>query len=351
MKLNLPSLFLAAVAVVTAEAVPSPQSPSEVNEAAVIARQRLLLRPAWRPATRTIHNFSKAPLRRGRSNRQQTRAEEGKIAFRHNSGSRKIAKAAPGASAADLSAVPIHIDYSGAHDHVNMPFPLAVHANYHKSGHVKRDAGQTEADPDQEDDWDCEEEEGSEIQFQPSSQPVDQAYPISPSANPMASFVAPPAPQNSQSSESAAMPADSPAGSSAPAPDQGAPDSASPPAFTPSSSSSPSPDPATLYNGNGQAPDASFSAPPAPASSSEAAQQPASPGPAQDPPSLLPGSVRVEQGCTRFHTVVSGEICLGIINYPENVGLTLDQLYSWNPSINADCTNLSVGQTVCVSES
>ena len=198
MKFNLASLLVAAVAVVAAEAAASPQSPSDVNEAALIARQRLLLRPAWKPATRTLHNISKAPLRRGRSNRQQTRAEEGKFAFRRSSGSRKIAKAAPGASAADLSAVPIHIDYSGAHDHVNMPFPLAVHVNYHKTGHVKRDAGQTEADPDQEDDWDCEEEGEGDAQPQPSSQPDDQAYPIPPSTNPMASFVAPPAPQVSQ---------------------------------------------------------------------------------------------------------------------------------------------------------
>lgn len=67
--------------------------------------------------------------------------------------------------------------------------------------------------------------------------------------------------------------------------------------------------------------------------------------------SSLPGSSGVEQGCTRFHTVVSGEICLGIINYPENVGLTLDQLYSWNPAINSECTNLAIGQVLCVSES
>lgn len=205
MKLTLSSIALASLAIICVDARPAPQTPSEVNEEALVARERLLLRPAWRPATRTLHLSANGPLRRGQASRQQTRAQEGKQAFRHSSSRRNAnAAAAPGAVAGDLGAVPIHIDYNVERDHVNMPFPLAVHANYHKVGHVKRNAGQDEIDPDQEDDWDCEEEDGDggqETQSESPSPSADQGYVAAPSTNPMASFVEPPPAPKSASCE------------------------------------------------------------------------------------------------------------------------------------------------------
>lgn len=59
------------------------------------------------------------------------------------------------------------------------------------------------------------------------------------------------------------------------------------------------------------------------------------------------GSSSPRPPCTRYHTVSTGEICLGIANYPENTGLTFSKLLSYNPAVNSDCTNLFVGEVLC----
>jgi LysM repeat protein len=52
-------------------------------------------------------------------------------------------------------------------------------------------------------------------------------------------------------------------------------------------------------------------------------------------------SARVISANLKTYTVVSGDICYSIA---QQAGITVDQLIKWNPSVNAQCTNLYVGQ-------
>ena len=49
--------------------------------------------------------------------------------------------------------------------------------------------------------------------------------------------------------------------------------------------------------------------------------------------------------CTKYYSVISGDICWNIIN---KYGITLAQLTSFNPGLN--CNNLQVGQNLCVTQ-
>ncbi|KAF8145192.1 hypothetical protein K438DRAFT_1444824, partial [Mycena galopus ATCC 62051] len=49
--------------------------------------------------------------------------------------------------------------------------------------------------------------------------------------------------------------------------------------------------------------------------------------------------------CTQTYTVQSGDTCSAIA---ASQGLTVSQLLALNPSINSGCTNLGIGQVLCV---
>ncbi|KAJ7312741.1 hypothetical protein DFH08DRAFT_626896, partial [Mycena albidolilacea] len=51
-------------------------------------------------------------------------------------------------------------------------------------------------------------------------------------------------------------------------------------------------------------------------------------------------------GCTKTYTVVSGDTCSAI---ESRTGVSDAQLHAMNPSINSGCTNLQIGQVLCVS--
>ncbi|KAJ7268979.1 hypothetical protein C8J57DRAFT_329217, partial [Mycena rebaudengoi] len=51
-------------------------------------------------------------------------------------------------------------------------------------------------------------------------------------------------------------------------------------------------------------------------------------------------------GCMRTYTVVSGDTCSAI---ESRTGISDAQLHTLNPAINSGCTNLQVGQTLCLS--
>ncbi|KAI1136948.1 carbohydrate-binding module family 50 protein [Hypoxylon sp. FL0543] len=51
--------------------------------------------------------------------------------------------------------------------------------------------------------------------------------------------------------------------------------------------------------------------------------------------------------CNKTYTVVSGDTCNAILAKQGNT-FTLAQFYSWNPEVNAACTNLQPGEQVCV---
>jgi LysM repeat protein len=53
-------------------------------------------------------------------------------------------------------------------------------------------------------------------------------------------------------------------------------------------------------------------------------------------------------GCTAFYYVVSGDGCWAIAN---DYGISLDDLYLWNPALNGDCTGLWPTNYICVSRS
>lgn len=62
---------------------------------------------------------------------------------------------------------------------------------------------------------------------------------------------------------------------------------------------------------------------------------------------LTPGStICLPQACTQYYTVQSGDSCYKI---DSKYGISLTQFLSWNPAVNTDCTNLDIGQTVCIS--
>ncbi|KAK9893546.1 hypothetical protein P389DRAFT_191528 [Cystobasidium minutum MCA 4210] len=66
------------------------------------------------------------------------------------------------------------------------------------------------------------------------------------------------------------------------------------------------------------------------------------------PSDIAPGTFTVEQGCTRYHTVVAGEVCLGLLDWSKDLNLTLEQLYQYNPAIDSECLNLQIGWGVCI---
>jgi len=50
-------------------------------------------------------------------------------------------------------------------------------------------------------------------------------------------------------------------------------------------------------------------------------------------------------GCTQYYTIVSGDSCGAI---ESQFGITLSQFLTWNPEVNAQCTNILVGLAYCV---
>ncbi|KAJ6504937.1 RlpA-like double-psi beta-barrel-protein domain-containing protein-containing protein [Mycena vulgaris] len=56
--------------------------------------------------------------------------------------------------------------------------------------------------------------------------------------------------------------------------------------------------------------------------------------------------LEARQGCAQTYTVASGDTCSAI---ESRTGLSDAQLHSLNPSINGGCTNLQIGQVLCLS--
>jgi len=65
------------------------------------------------------------------------------------------------------------------------------------------------------------------------------------------------------------------------------------------------------------------------------------------PANLASGSFGADQGCTCWHTVMNGEVCLGLIDKSSS-GFTIDQFHKFNPEVGQDCSNLVTGQAYCV---
>ncbi|OQD77313.1 hypothetical protein PENDEC_c003G05348 [Penicillium decumbens] len=61
---------------------------------------------------------------------------------------------------------------------------------------------------------------------------------------------------------------------------------------------------------------------------------------------MLPNQYQLAN-CTAHYTVNEADTCLQIVDMHPNT-LSLNQLYLWNPQIQRDCSNLAVGQTVCI---
>ncbi|OGM50928.1 hypothetical protein ABOM_000718 [Aspergillus bombycis] len=61
--------------------------------------------------------------------------------------------------------------------------------------------------------------------------------------------------------------------------------------------------------------------------------------------SMVPTQTGVVSGCQLFHTVVDGDDCPLM---ESKYGITLAQLYQWNPSISSTCNNLWLGYAYCV---
>ncbi|KAJ7101684.1 hypothetical protein C8R44DRAFT_532853, partial [Mycena epipterygia] len=58
------------------------------------------------------------------------------------------------------------------------------------------------------------------------------------------------------------------------------------------------------------------------------------------------GSTGTGDTCSQTYTVASGDTCAAI---ESKTGVSDAQLHAQNPTINSDCTNLQVGETLCVS--
>ncbi|KAJ6490117.1 hypothetical protein C8R45DRAFT_202508 [Mycena sanguinolenta] len=63
--------------------------------------------------------------------------------------------------------------------------------------------------------------------------------------------------------------------------------------------------------------------------------------------SASPLELKARQTCTATYTVVPGDTCFAIAT--EN-GITVATLEALNPSINSGCTNIFIGEVLCVSE-
>ncbi|RAL62007.1 hypothetical protein DID88_002496 [Monilinia fructigena] len=57
---------------------------------------------------------------------------------------------------------------------------------------------------------------------------------------------------------------------------------------------------------------------------------------------VFPGTAT---NCTTFYIVLAGDTCNGI---DSKVGIPFDQLKKLNTGVNPQCTNLSIGQALCV---
>lgn len=51
--------------------------------------------------------------------------------------------------------------------------------------------------------------------------------------------------------------------------------------------------------------------------------------------------------CRKTHTVVTGHVCSSVAS---RYGISVAQLIGWNSSVNGGCTNLKIGQTLCVGQ-
>lgn len=65
------------------------------------------------------------------------------------------------------------------------------------------------------------------------------------------------------------------------------------------------------------------------------------------------GTYTVEEGCTLYHNVVEGEICLGLLEIAnqQGFGTTLEELYCLNPAIDELCYNLQIDNSYCIAYS
>lgn len=64
--------------------------------------------------------------------------------------------------------------------------------------------------------------------------------------------------------------------------------------------------------------------------------------------SSLEGTASVEEGCQRYHNVVTDETCESIVSSRQDPTFTLEDFYAANPSIDNACSNLWVDTVVCV---
>ncbi|KAL6230022.1 hypothetical protein BDW75DRAFT_234733 [Aspergillus navahoensis] len=53
----------------------------------------------------------------------------------------------------------------------------------------------------------------------------------------------------------------------------------------------------------------------------------------------------ITDDCDEFHLVVSGDTCAAIVS---DAGITLDDFYTWNPTVGTGCSGLWLGYYVCV---
>ncbi|KAH7925017.1 hypothetical protein BV22DRAFT_1129366 [Leucogyrophana mollusca] len=67
---------------------------------------------------------------------------------------------------------------------------------------------------------------------------------------------------------------------------------------------------------------------------------------AATPTNVASGTITTD--CTAYYTVVSGDTC-DLVEAKN--GITAAQFLAWNPEINADCTNLELGEAYCVAAS
>lgn len=62
---------------------------------------------------------------------------------------------------------------------------------------------------------------------------------------------------------------------------------------------------------------------------------------------LGPIGMALMQSPQIWHTVIDGEVCLGLIDKSSS-GFDLEKFHKLNPSVNDDCSNLENGQAYCV---
>jgi hypothetical protein len=49
--------------------------------------------------------------------------------------------------------------------------------------------------------------------------------------------------------------------------------------------------------------------------------------------------------CNKFHFIGGNTVCGQVLSYQK---ISIEDLYRWNPSVNADCTGLQKSANVCV---